>query len=244
MDSQTNEIDNPDCPKLWFQVCSCEEDKMLCGFDNDKTNICHICYENDADVNNPRDLPCPLVDITRIGFDLVLIPSGGHFLNGFKGHSNLHIGLVQHNILYEFDHDGLNITDIGKEETNRWQHCLPLDIMSKLKQMISSADHIDILSEVDCVIDKLLNDDRYGNWKSVRYDEHTKNCFDFAIKFLTSLLDSLIDHKTILADRVKEFSKLICDKTSFCQHLIVPKTTNLSRYLAMRKMILDDKMTK
>lgn len=224
-----------DYPVIWYQSCSCQEIKLFCGYDLDRTASCYSCANNTSGLGRITEIKCPLIDITKVHLDLVLVPSRGGFLEDFTSLGGLHIGVVNQEILYEYDHDGLKITELGQEIDCKWRHCLPLNVKKKFDLSCCRGGRFDIAMHADCAIDDLLSN-LHSNWLVADYHEETNNCFDFALKFVSLLTKSIIVSDG-LNGGAQELADMTRDKISFSEYVIVPETKNLCRYLALHKKL-------
>lgn len=160
------------------------------------------------------------------GFDLVLIPRRGNFLDDFDGSSELHIGISCGNQIKEFNRWGVKrISDISEDRI--WSECLPLRILESLQ--VSEIDLQNFHAQWAELFDKFASaDDQAQQWTVATYNGDTHNCFDFALEFL-SQFNRAINHKL--------FANSSLSRLDFCERFVVPRTREAAQYIDVHRKI-------
>ena len=157
----------------------------------------------------PFRLPSPLQHSGEAPYSVVIRPTQGTFLDQYGKDSNLHVGISNSKgVVYDFDEKGLNRSLQG------WSQCVAITIATRTDVRLTSIWDLK-LQEFAC----------YEHWTAPRYDENTWNCYDFVLGFLQLL-------------RLGEQLPCIKTKGEFCEEMVVPRTSEVAKYISMYRKVL------
>lgn len=206
----------------WTHHCNKSVIQLTIDDDDDDGKKCQICSKLDVPLNLVTRLDYPLVDANDTNLCLLLIrPSKGSFIEGFCNKSQLHIGIVdKHCQVLEYDHSGVKLSQ-GEE----WSSCLAVCMGDLFGVDVDEK----VVGEVwQTTFKEFMSDEIKKDWSPELYDPTSRNCFDFAIKFIDKINNQL-----------NSVEKAVChSKEAFCHRYVVSKMKTLVRYVALYKKTL------
>ncbi|XP_055597306.1 MKRN2 opposite strand protein isoform X2 [Uranotaenia lowii] len=162
----------------------------------------------------PFSIPAPFVNAAQTPCSVVLRPSVGTFLDDYKNEDNLHIAVTDsEGSIVEFDTPGLIRTKACNANRKVWSQCL--HIVDVPEGWYDEWDRV-----LDAVIEK-------RDWSRELYDDTLFNCFSFVIEFLQHL-------------RYDEFASYVCDRDTFSEKIIVPKTCIIAKYITVYRRVKEN----
>lgn len=227
----SEQIEDLEFPIIICQYCSCGKPKVRVAFANESGHLCKNCYSHDEKSTKLVKYPPPFksrLDETR---DLVLIPSTGTFLNDYVNDTGLHIGIHARHMIWDYDHKGLKSHHMGDV---RWKQCLHLNIDRTL-----GLSDPQLHSRWENVIDIMVSQ-KDEIWSIDKYHSVDNNCFDFVLRFMRTLFDSLISDDDIgedTKDIVSKWKEFLIEKESFCKVFVIPRTREASKYMSIYRKL-------
>lgn len=186
-------------------------------FSNELLSKCPECGQslnsNDTFELMPFRLPYPFINPHQYPCSIILRPTHGDFLNDYFNAMNLHIAVTTSaGAIIEFDQNGLRKT--YKNQLTHWTQSLVVETIPE-----PWYDHWDnVLSDMETV--------KETKWTSIAYNEDLFNCYTFVLEFLRRL-----NYGTL--------SAAAKNRTTFCEHYIIPRTTAAGKYISLYRKIRD-----
>ncbi|NXN97643.1 MKROS protein, partial [Rhinopomastus cyanomelas] len=155
----------------------------------------------------PLRLPSPFRQGHRQPCALLLRPSGGTFLGGYDGKSDLHVGITSSNgVVYNYDEEGVH------REQSRWEECISIPLVQP--------DMFGLLQQWDTLLEEFSVGEA---WLPCRYDEHEHNCYTYALAFINSILAAQ--------------GKQQISKSEFTERFVIPQTKRASKYITVHQAL-------
>lgn len=165
----------------------------------------------------PFKLPSPLSRAQDHPCSVVIKPTVGDFLRGYRGGDDLHIAATNSKgFVVEYDRSGVH-----RDRTMSWNGgCLVVDFGS-----VAAASDPDWGEYWDGCLEEVMRDWSDGDG----YDENDHNCFAFVLTFLRAL-------------RQNPYSGAVCrEKVQFCERYVVPRARAAGKYVTLfRKIVASD----
>lgn len=160
----------------------------------------------------PFRLPYPFVRATQALASVILRPTNGDFLNDYNNQTDLHIAVTTSTgVIVEFDRHGLR-RHIPKD-FSLWEQSLLVE-----KAPEAWFDHWDDILAKTC---------KHTAWTESAYKKDSHNCYTFVLRFLQAL-----DYG--------DLSRMACNRTTFCEKFIVPRTIVAGKYISLYRKIRDN----
>lgn len=171
---------------------------------------------NDRFALMPFRLPYPFVKPHQYPCSIILRPTHGDFLNDYINAMNLHIAVTMSDgAIIEFDHNGL--TKTTKHQMTSQSHWIQSLVVETIPE--PWYDHWDnVLNDMDAI--------KHTKWTANAYHEDSFNCYTFVLEFLRRL-----NYGTL--------SAAAKNRTTFCEHYIIPRTTAAGKYISLYRKIRD-----
>ncbi|XP_056357212.1 MKRN2 opposite strand protein [Oenanthe melanoleuca] len=155
----------------------------------------------------PVRLRCPFRHGHGQPHAFLIRPSHGTFLDGYDGHSDLHVGITNsQGVVYNYDQEGVHRAGSG------WEQCICIPLVQP--------DMWELLQLWDNLLEEFSWEEA---WLPHRYDEQQHNCFTFALAFVNRVRQG----------RGRE----PLSKAQFTESFLLPHTREASRYLTLHQQL-------
>lgn len=221
-------------PLLCFEHCT-KGRRVIC---EQLPSLCPICKQQlDGSFLRlpPFRLPSPFTTAAESAYSVVIKPTCGSFLLDYSTGADLHIGLVDSGgSVYEFSEVGLRVMQ------SEWTQCVSVALSKNTNKLQpgqsfasllpAGTDHELYMQHWDNILNHSLNQNQ---WQMRKYSENMHNCYTYVLSVLKDL--------ELKVGRINSFSKpLFNSGDSFCKELIVPRTAQAARYIALYRQVLSD----
>uniref|UniRef100_A0A3Q0T3W8 MKRN2 opposite strand n=1 Tax=Amphilophus citrinellus TaxID=61819 RepID=A0A3Q0T3W8_AMPCI len=119
----------------------------------------------------PVSLPSPLTNGHKTSCCLLVAPAHDN-LNDFDGTADLHTGISNTKIVYNYTHDGV------RRDQNGWERCVSIPLVRP--------DMFHLLAQWDQYLDRFSDGPMWD--PAWHFDENDHNCFSFCLHFVNCVL--------------------------------------------------------
>ncbi|XP_074406254.1 MKRN2 opposite strand protein [Zonotrichia albicollis] len=134
-------------------------------------------------------------------------PTRGTFLDGYDGHSDLHVGISSsQGVVYSYDQEGVH------RDARGWEQCISIPLLQP--------DAGQLLQLWDSLLQEFSLEEA---WLPHRYEEQQHNCFTFALAFINRVRQAR--------------GGAALSRAEFTERFVLPRSREAARYLRLQQLL-------